>query len=452
MKIKSTIKALLRCGSAATIAAVLSATLTACTSDVDNVFGESAAKRVAEKQSSYIKLLESQQHGWALDFYPSDRSSGGVVYTAHFKDGAVTMACEQPISNSVIGKDYNVGDIVSSYYTVDTETSILLSFDTYNGIFHYWSQPFPGHAKGYDSDYEFIFLSANADDVVLTGKKHGNLLRMYPLQMSITDYVKQVNTMHTTLSATARKRAVADGKVYPITMANSVLTYIDGNQNKTMAFIHTPEGIRFYEPVTLGGITTNLLTYNADTQELRSPDNRLVLPPPNTIEKFAGTQDQWYFGFSVTGSGSRWTPAYTDMCDELADIIAANYSKIHAPNWGAEVLNEIYLGGNLLNAGTDPHRTVLGWHTRLGYGSGTHEYFGYAININVTGDANELIDIQAVEPANGYDDHKYCQTFVDFIAGNAPYSIVFDNDQNPTEATLTSKKDATKWFKVKLKK
>jgi hypothetical protein len=75
--------------------------LSSCSDGADDVFGESAANRMAKSQSEYTTILESQQQGWAVDFYPSDRSQGGVAYTARFHDGEVAMTCEQPITNSV---------------------------------------------------------------------------------------------------------------------------------------------------------------------------------------------------------------------------------------------------------------------------------------------------------------------------------------------------------------
>ena len=104
--------------------------ISSCTPEVENVFGETASHRVAQQQSDYYAILESQPQGWALDFYPSDRIEGGVVYTACFKDGKVTMACEQDINNTDISKRFTKGTEITSAFQIVSETSCSLSTPT----------------------------------------------------------------------------------------------------------------------------------------------------------------------------------------------------------------------------------------------------------------------------------------------------------------------------------
>ena len=412
---------------------------TSCTPEVENTFGESAANRVAQRQADYYSILESQQWGWALDYYPSDGMQGGVVYTASFKNGEVAMSCEQDIDNSVTATSYPAGTEVSSLYQITGETGVLLTFDTYNPLFHYWSQPFHGHAKGYQSDYEFTFLSASADSVVLTGKKHGNLLRMFPLSEQPAAYIQKVVQTHSVLSSSIRKRALVDGVKHPLTMAYDLFVYSHDAKTDTVPFVYTDTGLRFYRPVTLGGITVDRLAYNVQTDELRSADGRVVLPSPTTAERFVGSTTQWYFGYSASAGASA-------MCDELAALVNDCAAQIKKPNWGYEVLTGIYIGSNLL-AG-DANHTVLGWQTQSNYGRGESAYFGYAVNMDLTDDQRQLVSLDAVAPSTNFDSHVYCQDIVDFIVGGSPYLLTFDDDQNPTTATLTSEADSGKWFRL----
>lgn len=417
--------------------------ISSCTPEVENVFGETASHRVAQQQSDYYAILESQPQGWVLDFYPSDRIEGGVVYTACFKDGKVTMACEQDINNTDISKKYTKGTEITSAYQIISETGVLLTFDTYNPLFHYWSQPFKGHAKGYESDYEFTFISASTDSVVLRGKRYGNMLRMYPLQQAATDYLKKVADMRSVLVPITRKRATVDGTTYPVTMAYSLFSYEADGTPRSVPFVHTPDGIRFYEPVTLGGVSVSQLAFDADSQELRSADGRFVLPKPTTIEQsFVAPQTQWLFSYKASSG----TPS--DMCDELLSIVTACADVINNGSWGEKV-RELYLGANMESFASDRHRWVLGWHTRL---SGAIDFYvGYAVDMNVVDAGRQLVSIQMVEPANLFSNYGYWQPFVDFVGQNSPYLLSFDNDDNPKTVTLTSERDATKWFKLKKK-
>ena len=413
--------------------------LTSCTPEVENVFGESAANRVAQNQSDYYALLESQPQGWVLDFYPSDRIEGGVAYTACFKDGQVTMSCEQEINNTDISKKFPKGTEHTSTYQIISETGVLLTFDTYNPIFHYWSQPFKGHAKGYESDYEFTFISASPDSVVLRGKRYGNKLCMYPLKETATDYVTKVADMRTTLTAIPRKRAVVDGQTIPVTMAYSLLSYQQNGTSHDVPFLYTPEGIRFYEPVTLGGVTTSQLSYDSNSQELRSADGRFVFPKPTPIEQlFIASQSQWTFSY-------KWsTNEPSDMCSELIDIIKERSEVLSRKGYG-ERIRELYIGANMESFANDRHRWVLGCRTRV---SGIDFYIGYAIAIELIDASRQLVSIKMTEPANLFSNYGDWQPFVDFVGQNSPYLLTFDNNENPKTATLTSERDNSKWFQL----
>ena len=420
-----------------------SSLFTSCTPEVENVFGESAANRVAKDQSNYYAILEAQTEGWALDFYPSDRIEGGVTYTACFKDGEVTMICEQDINNTDISKKFPKGTEQTSTYQIISETGVLLTFDTYNPLFHYWSQPFKGHAKGYESDYEFTFISASPDSVVLRGKRYGNKLCMYPLHESAADYVKKVTAMRTTLTAIPRKRAVVDGQTIPVTMAYNLFSYDQNGTSHSVPFLYTPEGIRFYEPVMLNGVTVSQLTFDSSSQELRSADGRFVLPKPTVIEQqFIAAQGQWLFSY-------KWSTAEpSDMSDELRDIIKTCATTLDQKGYGEKV-RELYIGANMESFANDRHRWVLGWHTRM---SGSIDfYIGYGIVINLIDANRQLISIDMTDAANLFSNYGYWQPFVDFVGQHSPYLLTFDNDTNPTTATLTSERDSSKWFKLKRK-
>ena len=413
-------------------------TLTACSNDVDNVMGQSASERVAEDQARYYDLLEGQQQGWAIDYYPSDGSMGGVAYTVRFAGGEATVACEQAVRNPVTNTTYPVGTELTSLYRIVEETGILLTFDTYNPLLHYWSQPSQGHGKGYESDYEFTFLCATADSIVLRGKKHGMVLRMYPLKEPATDYVARVAQMRATLSATTRKHAVVDGQHIAVTMSDNLFSY-NAQQPATTPYVYTPEGVRFYEPVTLNGRTAVGLAYDSTTGELRSAEGDIILPAPTVAEQFAGTKGQWLFGYSRTAGP-------TDMCDELAAIIK-ECAATTGGSYGEEV-REVYLGTNMESAANDPHRMVLGWHTRF---SGINLYIGYAIAMEMADYGQQTVNIRPIEGANLFYNYSYWQPFVDFVTSGSPYQLDFDSDEEPREVMLTSEQDSSKWFRLKLK-
>ena len=201
----------------------------ACSPETDNVFGDSPAERHQQAAAQYTAILEGAADGWVMDFYPGEGEYGGIAYTARFTGGKATLSCEQTIDNTAVdGRTtgvYPAGQEVTSYYRILNGRGIMLSFDTYNPLLHYWSQPSGTDYDGLAGDYEFTFVSASPDSVVLRGVKHGNLLRMYPLGQQAATYLQAVAAMRAELAPVTRKRLTVDGTPadIPITLMENQL-------------------------------------------------------------------------------------------------------------------------------------------------------------------------------------------------------------------------------------
>lgn len=120
--------------------------------DVDDVYDKPVAQRVEEAVQEYHDLLVSSEHGWLMEYYPhSSQIYGGFNYIMKFKEGDKVT-----ISTDAFGKPE------------ETEESLFLLrrisdrplTDTYNSLFHYFSDSDisggAGTGKGYEGDYEFL--------------------------------------------------------------------------------------------------------------------------------------------------------------------------------------------------------------------------------------------------------------------------------------------------------
>ncbi len=317
----------------------------------------------------------------------------------------------------------------------------MLSFDSFNALIHYWSQPYGLKAEGHASDYEFTFIYACADSVVLRGKKYNNRMCLYPLKQDPQTYISQVAAVRQSLSGIPRNRILVDGQTMTINCSDNHLKYSEGGREVDMPFIYTADGIRFYQMLNIKGVTVTEMSFDTASKELRSRDQRLVIPAPSLIERFVATNEQWYFNYSVASGTS-------DMCDDMKNVVADVLKGFKTNAWGYEALQSFYIGANLLSAEKDAHRMVVGWTIRDNYGTGNLDHFGYAVNMGL-GESESLITITPVEAAVGFGTRTFCKPLVDFIGGNSPYQVVFDNQENPTSVTLTSAKDSSKWFTLK---
>ncbi len=413
----------------------------ACSPHEDNVFGASPAERQQQAIEKYRALLTSKSDGWAMDFYPSDLVLGGIAYTARFVGDEVELSSEMLIDNAKGDKKkYAAGQVVKSEYHVIAGQGVMLTFDTYNPLMHYWSQPSGTNSEGLATDYEFMFVSASDDEIVLRGRKYGNLLRLYPLQESASTYINDVIQMRTTLSSIPRKRAVVDGKSVNVTVMSSHFQYTEDGADKDIPYIYTPTGIRFYQPITIAGVTESELTFDTTSHDLTSPDGRMQLPLPTPLEQFCGTVTQWHFIYGTTD-------AKYDMCDELREIVKTAIQRTTKEN--NENVDDIYIGMNKQNIEDDAQRMVIGWSTSTSMVGVWYE-LRYGLDMMVADEDNMVIDIRILDGGLYTNNYPQFTPMLDFIRNNTPFQMQFDNIQNPQYVKAVSVADAEKWFALKL--
>lgn len=159
--------------------------LASCTPETENLFEGTSADRIEKELEEAKEVLVSAPNGWVMKYYPSSQQLyGGYNVLASFtKDGSVT------ISADIV----DASQKATSYYKLKEQAGPVLTFDTYNDIFHFFSAPdsnLGDVGTGMGGDYEFTIMSVSAEEIVLKGKKqetmfvwflcqrmfHGNLI------------------------------------------------------------------------------------------------------------------------------------------------------------------------------------------------------------------------------------------------------------------------------------
>ncbi len=136
-----------------------------CLHDDDEVFSESAAVRMQKSVSETKALLESSPAGWVMHYYAGEEYTGvGCTFLMRFQNGKAYVS----------GDIAPVDMVSSSDYDVVTDQGPVLTFNTYNEIFHYLAQPMQKPVDGMQGDFEFVVMKTEADKIYLTGKKWGN--------------------------------------------------------------------------------------------------------------------------------------------------------------------------------------------------------------------------------------------------------------------------------------
>lgn len=259
---------------------------TSCVEDEKDLFSDSAAQRINASVKSYTDLLESSEKGWIMNFYPAhDGEMGGVVFTVNFKDGVVSLLSEEDPE----------AEAAKSLYQVKGEQEVLLTFDSYTELFHQFSEPLGSSApSGMESDYEFAFksVSANADTIMLKGKRYAQPLQLIRLKEDAQSFVKEIAVLHESMFSMPHTLGLVNGKdSVEVSFEGDVLEfaeYVDAPtdfdpENKDyivhdIPFVTTKTGVHFQTPVTMNGETFQDLTFDAESEELHAVGADVVFP------------------------------------------------------------------------------------------------------------------------------------------------------------------------------
>ena len=259
-----------------------SAALLSCVKDEARIFEDSASARITKYLGEAQKLLVDAPNGWVMYYYPNgpgkERNSqeiGGFVYTLVFTDTEVTAWTEIFEGGS------------TSLYSMSTDDGPILNFDTFNYNLYYFATP-SGSAeniyglkggtyyKAHQGDIGFKILSYSADKIVLRGKRSGNYYMMYPLPSSTSpeEYAAESARMAEDFGVSTFEGKFAgkdaqflvnlNNRQIELKLGSGAGENFQAEETQKTAFAYIPDGIKFYKPVTLGGVEFDELAWNSE--------------------------------------------------------------------------------------------------------------------------------------------------------------------------------------------
>lgn len=384
----------------------------ACTPEEDDIFSDSSANRADAAIAADMQVLTGAANGWVMEYYPeASQSYGGYNLLLSFsEDGHVTVA----------------GDIVSdptatttSLFSVKQSAGIVLSFDTYNEIFHFFSTPSNsqggGNGYGLEGDYDFLILEATPQQIRLKGKKSGSYAVMTPMEGDWATYLREIQGAEAAMQSSSFE--ISDGTNTATASLNYrtlVINYTDGDEalSMTVPFIVTLTGYKFYEPITLWGKTLTGFTYDAAGNAFTETSGSgiimtKIIPPLN--EQFVN--GMWYMSLSGLGSYGRVyfnavLPALQNEGEELVYALMGN---------GGSGFGFYFQSGN--------YRGIL------------------LYNYQLIGEDQISMQFSMQGDNNGVYYHNYCDFYyylnIFGYSSTRTFTITADNESSPTTITLT---------------
>lgn len=178
------------------IIGLLAVTFAACSRDEESLFEKPAAIRAQEAITNAFDVLTSNETGWEMAYFPNlEASAKGYNMVLKFnKNGNVSVTAKNLTTTA-----NKIMTDTASTWAVKSDYGPILTFDTYNDVFHAFSDP-QNDGAGLLGDYEFLILKATPELVLLKGKKHSAYTVMRPMKNpDLTAYFAACEKMQTKL-------------------------------------------------------------------------------------------------------------------------------------------------------------------------------------------------------------------------------------------------------------
>lgn len=224
-----------------------------CDREEDDIWPQSSAERLEQAQKEDLATLCSAPNGWQMLYFCNAQEQGYNFLMKFDEHGGVTIATRNPNTGNAYTEE-------ASMYDVLVDDGPVLSFSTYNSLFHRYADPDPEHTQASDGigsggDYEFNIMTISDEMIYLHGKKTKVDIYMYPLEegKNWEEYFNDVYTLRDNLfhaSIPTLWLTLADGSRYSITdAASQVMNFVpEGGdaitQTVTVPYVMTETGIR----------------------------------------------------------------------------------------------------------------------------------------------------------------------------------------------------------------
>jgi len=287
-----------------------------CQREEEDVFDLPAETRMQNAIAGYKSDLTQGTGEWLLNFYPeTDHSIGGVaMYLKFTADNNVLVASEVPTNVAAFETSASTWNVISNQ-------SAVLTFDTYNYVWHYFSEPWQADITGRGSDYDYVVTKSVPDSIYLKGIKRNTIMALTKLPSGTNgiDYIKQVAKFADTVAwANHYEFAVNDTTTgyatFSTSSSNSLrvrtvtfqYTLADEAFSVKVGYTFTPTGVIFYEPVEVNGAVFNTLTWN-ESQKQYSTSNFSMKCTDDSPLKYEDYLGKYSMAYSTAYASANYT-------------------------------------------------------------------------------------------------------------------------------------------------
>ncbi|MBO5013570.1 MAG: DUF4302 domain-containing protein [Paludibacteraceae bacterium] len=372
------------------IIGLLAVTFAACSRDEESLFEKPAAIRAQEAIENAFNVLTAPANGWEMAYFPNlEASAKGYNMVLKFnKNGNVSVTAK----NATTTANKIVTDTASTW-AVKSDYGPILTFDTYNDVFHAFSDP-GNDGAGLLGDYEFLILKATPELVLLKGKKHSAYTVMRPMKNTdLAAYYAACEKMQADL--------FGNNNIVTLIQGDSKMYLYKGAEGQFQSAAYGSPLIAeaaTYHPVcsTEDGIIVStgfgedvhdhIFYYDAAKGELRS-EKGAVMNAGNLNVLFGAYFTDNAYGWSVDPAGQ---PAVDSLLAAVNTAMKNTSAKMKVMGYGYKQSLNMYEGGYFMlinfsyKQGSKTQEKKLVWEINL-------EQNENGITIKGTGENGELV-------------------------------------------------------------
>ncbi|MBS9767411.1 MAG: DUF4302 domain-containing protein [Flavobacteriaceae bacterium] len=410
-----------------------------CSQETEDLFDKTASERIQASMEKYKEILQSSENGWAFEYYcgGKDKEMGGFMLPLIFKEDKVIATMDMYL---MFGTPLQYADTTN--YSLNENGGLTLSFDEYNNNIHFFADPntFGRKPDGLKGDFEFLLTGYEDDIIYLKGKKYGLPLRMKKIEKSYVEYLEgltKVMNVAIKWGDYAYKQFDVNEEMIMFEKDNRNIICKtedkDGKEKESkLPYVFTDNGISFFEPVTIKGVTFQHLNVDVENKCFKSADGKVAL------------YTEFQIPFDIIDKS--WVVRATD--EKLASkLFRETYSQVNTENtkkYPDEKLKDY------LKVGKTPQGPV-GIVFASEYISNSKK--GHIASFETTVGINKKKELSLT--LNGYgsktEPYKHLKPLADLIAENSPYRYELDKPKYPKAVKLISVKNADVWFTLQYK-
>lgn len=243
--------------------------LQSCLKNQTDYFDQSASERMKEVLNDMKTLLLKPENGWRMEYYIGnvDQDRGGRNVALKFFTNADSVQ---------IMSEEKKDTMITSWYKLTSDDGPVLSFDTYNDVFHKYAVPSSSYYEARGGDFEFIIISYSEEKIVLKGKRSGRISTLYPLSEPMGEFIPRLAAKSRDFHVSSftgelngkKVKGSFDVRNHQFTIEEDIVPENDKVEiaKETFPYIITEEGIHFYEKYEfLGGVLSDIKYDKTDT-------------------------------------------------------------------------------------------------------------------------------------------------------------------------------------------